>query len=302
VYQLPPVNWLRAFEAAARRESFTAAADELARTPKSVSNQVRALEAELGFPLFERLRHGLRLTDTGRAYLPSVRKAFEDLSASTAGLFGPKGTPTVSLRVTIAFAVLWLTPRLPAFRAAYPDIDVHLTSSVWTDSLPPDHLDLEIRLGAGHWPGFRAEQLTREAAIPVCSHATHDKLGPVASPHELIGRDLIGIVSQENLWMRFFRRAGIDDPLPDYGITVDTALGAMELACASQGYAILLSSFANSSAVRERMVILEDLTMPLEGAQSGHYLLIPDSDEQTRPEVALFGDWLLDTMAASCTV
>jgi LysR family glycine cleavage system transcriptional activator len=302
MYQLPPVNWLRAFEAAARRESFTAAADELARTPKSVSNQVRALEAELGFPLFERLRHGLRLTDTGRAYLPSVRKAFEDLSASTAGLFGPKGKPTVSLRVTIAFAVLWLTPRLPTFRSAYPDIDVHLTSSVWTDALPPDHLDLEIRLGDGHWPGFRAEQLTREAAVPVCSLATRDKLGPVESAHDLIGRDLIGIVSQENLWMRFFRRAGIDDPLPHYGITVDTALGAIELACASQGYAILLSSFANSSAVRERLAILEDLTMPLEGAQSGHYLLIPDSDEQTRPEVALFRDWLLDAMAASRTI
>ncbi|MBT6508858.1 MAG: LysR family transcriptional regulator, partial [Rhodospirillaceae bacterium] len=96
MYQLPPVNWLRAFEASARRESFTAAADELARTPKSVSTQVRALEAELGFALFERMRHGLRLTDMGRAYLPAVRKAFEDLSATTAGLFGPKGTPTIT--------------------------------------------------------------------------------------------------------------------------------------------------------------------------------------------------------------
>lgn len=250
MYQLPPVNWLRAFEAAARRESFTAAADELARTPKSVSNQVRALEAELGFPLFERLRHGLRLTNTGRAYLPSVRKAFEDLSASTAGLFGPKGTPTVTIRATIAFAVLWLTPRLPAFRAAYPDIDIHLTSSVWTDSLPHDHLDLEIRLGDGHWPGYRAEQLTRESAVPACSLATRDKHGHDQSARDLIKRDLIGVVSQENLWMRFFRRACVDDPLPDYGITVDTALGAIELACAGQGYAILLSSFANSHAAR----------------------------------------------------
>ncbi|MBT5433524.1 MAG: LysR substrate-binding domain-containing protein [Alphaproteobacteria bacterium] len=297
MYQLPPVNWLRAFEASARRESFTAAADELARTPKSVSTQVRALEAELGFALFERMRHGLRLTDMGRAYLPAVRKAFEDLSATTAGLFGPKGTPTITIRATIAFAVLWLTPRLPAFRAAYPSIDVHLTTSVWTDALPPDDLDLEIRLGDGHWPGYRTEQLTREAAVPVCSKYTQAALGSPQSAHDLIGSDLIQIMSQENLWMRFFRNAGIDDPLPDYGITVDTALGAIELACAGQGHAILLSSFAEAEAARTRLAILDDLTMPLEGAQSGHYLLIPDSDEQTRPEVMLFREWL--TQAAS---
>lgn len=137
-YHLPHLNWIRAFEASARRLSFTAAANELNRTQTSVSHQVRSLEAHIGFQLFERLPHGLRLTDMGLAYLPAVRKAFEDLSTATSGLFGPVSERPVIVRAPISWAVLWLAPRLSNFAAQYPEIDVRLYSAIWADSLSSD--------------------------------------------------------------------------------------------------------------------------------------------------------------------
>lgn len=292
MYQLPPLNWLRSFEAAARRESFTAAAAELSRTPAAVSHHVRSLESHLGFPLFERLGHGLRLTDMGRAYLPAVRNAFEDLSLSTAGLFGPTGSRSITIRTTITFAVLWLAPRLLEFHAAYPNIDVRLSSAVWADALSPDYLDLEIRLGNGNWPGYKVERITRETAVPVCSKTTFAKYGPYRHAGDFRDRELIHVMGFENLWMRFFGAAGIDATVSMHGVTVDTALAAVELVAAGEGHAMLLNSFTQSQVFTSRLVQAWNEGIPLE---LGHYLLIPESSDQTRAEVLLFREWLLKT-------
>jgi LysR family glycine cleavage system transcriptional activator len=285
------MNWLRAFEAAARRESFTAAAHELNRTPAAVSYQVRSLEHQLGFPLFERLGNGLRLTDMGRAYLPPVRKAFEDLSLSTAGLFGPTGSRPITIRTTVSFAILWLAPRLLEFRRLHPSIDIRLCSAVWADALSPDELDLEIRLGDGNWPGYEAERITSESAVPMCSRATYEALGPYESAEELCGKDLIHIIGFENLWMRWFGEMGVAPPAMDHGINVDTALAAIEMVAAGEGHAMLLSSFAQADIVTARLVPLFAPTAVLD---QGHYLLIPESSDQTRSEVLLFREWLFD--------
>lgn len=291
MYRLPPMNWLRSFEAAARRQSFTAAAEELNRTPAAVSHHVRALEAHLGFPMFERLGHGLRLTDMGRAYLPAVRKAFEDLSTSTAGLFGTMGSRSITIRTTISFAVLWLAPRLWEFREACPDIDVRLLSAVWADALSPDHLDLEIRLGAGSWAGYRAEPITTETAIPVCSKATFETHGPYRSVEDFRNRELIHIMGLENLWIRFFSAHDAPATASVHGFTVDTSLVAIELAAVGEGHAMLLDSFTQSPVFTSRLVRLWDQGVSLDHR---HYLLVPESDGQLRPEVLLFREWLLD--------
>jgi hypothetical protein len=132
-YTLPHLPWLRAFEAAARQQSFSGAAQELHVSPAAVSQQIRLLEQHLGFVLFRRLPRGVLLTDMGSAYLPSVRKAFDTLSMSTAGLFGSPGRRTLTLRCTAAFAVLWLSPRLQGFIDAHPGIDVRLFTAIWAE-------------------------------------------------------------------------------------------------------------------------------------------------------------------------
>ena len=299
MYQLPPLNWLRAFEAAARHESFTAAAKDLSRTPKAVSYQVRALETHLGLPLFERMPQGLELTDMGRAYLPSVRKAFEDLSCTTAGLFGPVASQPITLRVTMAFSLLWLTPRLLEFRKAYPQIDIRLRSAIWTDALPSDHLDCEIRLGDGQWPGYRVDLLTTESAVPACSEQTYKNEGPYETAADLRGRELIHVMGQESLWMRLLSHAEVDPSVSRSGVTVDTALHAIELAAHGNGHAMLLRSYIASPLVQTRLKILEHLCLSLEdGPQHGHYLLMPDDAKETHSDVLLFREWLLDSAAS----
>ena len=115
---LPTLTWLRAFEAAARTSSFSAAALELRLTPGAISYQIRALEAHLGFALFERLPRGVKLTPMGVAYLPPVRKAFEQLADSTVGLFGGSERGQISIHAPVSLASLWLAPQLPAFGRA----------------------------------------------------------------------------------------------------------------------------------------------------------------------------------------
>ena len=151
---LPTLTWVRAFEAAARTSSFSAAALELRLTPGAISYQIRALEAHLGFALFERLPRGVKLTPMGVAYLPPVRKAFEQLADSTVGLFGGSERREISIHAPVSLASLWLAPKLPAFSRAFPGIDVRLLSVIWDHPAPTENTDLEIRYGAGQWRGY----------------------------------------------------------------------------------------------------------------------------------------------------
>ena len=175
-YQLPPLNWLRAFEAAARYNNFTAAAKELSLTSAAVSHQVRSLEQHLDLQLFERLPRSLRLTDKGRAYLPSVRKAFEDLSASTIGLFGSKNKQSIRVRCTAALSVLWLAPRLKHFQDLYPEIDIRLYTAIWTEALSNDDIDIDIRFGDGNWAGFNALKILHDPSIIVATPEVADRV------------------------------------------------------------------------------------------------------------------------------
>src|ERR1700739_4808596 len=150
---LPTLTWLRAFEAAPRPSSFTAAAAELRLTSGAISYQIRALEAHLGFALFERLPRGVRLTAMGVAYLPPVRRAFEQLADSTVGLFGGQERGQITVHAPVSLASLWLAPKLPSFVGAFPSIDVRLSSVIWDNPGPDESTDLEIRYGSGHWRG-----------------------------------------------------------------------------------------------------------------------------------------------------
>ena len=149
VVGLPTLTWLRAFEAAARTSSFTAAAAELNLTSGAISYQIRALETHLGFALFERLPRGVKLTPMGVAYLPSVRKAFEELADSTVGLFGSSERTQITVHAPVSLAALWLAPRLPAFSRENQSIDVRLSSVIWDNAVLDEATDLEIRYGTG---------------------------------------------------------------------------------------------------------------------------------------------------------
>lgn len=289
-YELPPLAWLRAFEAAARLNSFTGAARELNMTQPAISHQIKSLEAYLGFLLFERHARRIALTELGLAYMPAVRQAFSQLSAATGGIFGVTGDRAVTIRSSPGFATLWLCRRLPTFKQANPSIEVRLYTAIWSDVLSNGQADLEIRYGDGQWPGFEVTPLLDEPSIVACAPDTAKHLGEQPTAAEIAGHDLVRIMGCENYWDRWFRGAGIEEPPKHRGITVDNSLAALEVAAAGYGFALVLKSFAQPYLETGRVVVpCDNVVSP----KPAHHLLIPETGGHQRPEVLIFRDWLL---------
>ena len=167
--RLPPLGALRAFEAAARHESFAKAADELAVTPAAVSQQIRQLEADLGVTLFRRLPRGLVLTQAGRSALPEFGQAFAHLSRAVEGLRGGSLVGPLVVSVIPSFAGRWLVPRLGRFVAAYPEIEITVRSELRNVDFAREDVDLGIRYGKGIYPGLDTRPLFTERVFPVCA-------------------------------------------------------------------------------------------------------------------------------------
>ncbi|TDQ78460.1 LysR family transcriptional regulator [Dongia mobilis] len=289
-YHLPPLPWLRSFEASARRGSFSAAAGELGLTSAAVSYQVRALEQLLGRPLFERLPRGLRLTDMGKAYLPSIRKAFSELSVSTLGIFGPEGDIAIDVRVSVSFGVLWLAPRLGDFLANHRNFRIRLFSAIWGDALPADNTDVDIRFGHGAWSGFSARLLINDPVVLVTPPGA-----VINGPGDIRPGQLIHILGVEGDWQHLFTTADRAPPFDQVGITVDTSLAALEMVAAGAGVALVLERFARPFVAQGRIRQVPDLLLPQD---QSHYLLLRDGIDAPRAETMLFCDWLQQALIA----
>ncbi|MBI1386685.1 MAG: LysR family transcriptional regulator [Rhizobiales bacterium] len=290
-FRYPPLKWLMAFEAAARHMSFTAAAEELGLSQATVSYQIKCLEGMVGSQLFERKPRHLQLTDIGQAYLPAIRRTFDELFASTAGLFAQVGQNHITVRVAISFMVLCLGPRLSDFRARHPAIRINFWSSIWASSEDTSAADLDIRFGLGTWPGYEATLLANDSAILVCSPQMAESLRTIDDLALLPPDRMIDVAGQDDLWRRaMLKYAGI--PTISSGPRVDTTLAAAELACSSVGVVLLSKLFARPYLNSGRLVAPLDLELELKRA---HYLLQPAARKRPPAEVLLFRDWLLRT-------
>src|SRR3954471_7049645 len=167
--RLPPLNAIRAFEAAARHLSFTRAAEELNVTQAAISHQLKGLEDVLGLPLFRRMNRSLMLTEAGQSYLPPLRDALDQIADATAKLKASDSGGTLDISTLASFAAKWLVPRLPRFQERHPQIDVRLSTSSHMVDFTQQEVDVAIRFGRGGWPGVRAERLLTEDVFPVCA-------------------------------------------------------------------------------------------------------------------------------------
>src|SRR5881227_2888342 len=158
--QLPPLNALRAFEAAARSESFTRAAEELCVTQGAVSHQVKALEATLGIKLFNREHQRLVITDAGRDYLNVVRDAFDRIAVGTEQLLQRQNSGVLTVSTSPDFAAKWLVHRLGHFVEAHPEIDLRVSASLHHVDFAREEVDIAVRHGEGNWPGLDAALLS----------------------------------------------------------------------------------------------------------------------------------------------
>lgn len=287
-YHLPPLNWLRAFEASARLGNFTRAAEELLITPAAVSYQVRQLEQKLGYPLFERVHRALQLTRLGQTYLPSVTKAFSDLSISTVSVFGQRENRPVRFRCLNSFGQLWMIPRWRVFQDAYPEISLQMISASWAETLNPDQLGLDIRFGDGNWTDGTVEFLLNEPILPVC----HPDLALVADGRELDQLavaprlDIMGVI---DTWESFFRTFGGVVNSRTTGLQVDQTLSALELAAQGLGHALVLESLAKPYLESGRLT--PSCSKQISSTHS-HYLVTPVPRNDLHPEAQEFCDWL----------
>ena len=287
---LPHMAWLRAFEAAARHSSFTAAARELGLTPAAVSQQIRLLEQHLDVTLFERLARGVTLTDIGQAYALSIRRAFTDIEAATHSLFEAKPPRTVRVRATISFAALVLAPQLPVFCEAHPGIHVELTTAVWADRFSEDSLDVDIRYGYGDWPETNIQHLGDDHAVVVCPPNFQQRHGDACTVSDIANSNVVKIVGSDSDWAKLSELFDLRLADPAAWIKVDSSLIALQAVMSGLGSTIVLESYARPYIDRHLVVAPFDFRLPI---QRSHYLVVREGAER-REDVQLFCDWIIE--------
>ncbi|HEY0132222.1 MAG TPA: LysR family transcriptional regulator [Allosphingosinicella sp.] len=282
-----PLNGLRAFEAAARHLSFTKAAIELCVTPPALSHQVKALEERLGVPLFRRLPRGLGLTDEGQALLPVLREAFDRVAAALDGFDGGKGREVLSIGAVGTFAVGWLLPRLAAFRAEHPFVDLRLTTNNNRVDIAEEGLDFAIRFGDGAWHGTDAALLFEAPLTPLCTPRIAARL---REPADLAAETLLRSY-RVGEWPAWLEAAGVPSPALT-GPVFDSAATMIEAALAGHGVAL------GPACMFERELADGRAARPfrLEVAMGGYWLTSLKSRKPT-PAMAAFRSWIL---AAAC--
>lgn len=281
---LPPLNGLRAFDAAGRRLNFRAAADELGVTQGAVAQHVRHLEAELGVVLFDRLPKGLALTSVGRSYHQQVAKAFSTLRHATAEL---KPEPNkVVISVTPTFASKWLIPNLPAFSRQHPDIDLRILATESVSSFHSDGIDLAIRQGT---PPFGAA-LNADLLFPqdvvaiVAPQLVRDLIGPMAATDLAT---LPKIHDAHDLWPTALAELGIADKARR-GLHLSQTALAVDAALAGQGVA-LVSRFLVAGEI-DVGALLNVATLP--NSKTHDFYLLSQRQSQRNDAVMTVVQWL----------
>ena len=301
IRRIPPLSAIRAFEAAARRLSFTHAADELNVTQAAISHQIKSLEQWLGLPLFRRLNRAVSLTEEGAAYLPAATQALDGLAGATARLMRDVDSRSITVTTLDSFAAQWLMPRLKNFRLRHPEIDVRILPSDGLVDFNRQEVDMAIRYGAGHWPGLVAIPLMTEELFPVCSPALLEGPHPLLTPGDLIHHTLLhDDMTHEHGdvdWHTWLRTVGADGAIDsERGPFFGHSYLVIQAAIDGQGVALgrdvlVVDALADGRLVRP----FEAMGLPGDFA---YYIAYPEGALQ-RPAVAAFSSWLLEEARTS---
>ena len=293
--RLPPLNAVRAFEAAARHSSMTLAAEELHVTAGAISRQVRSLEDFLGVALFERGHRQVTLTRRGDEYYRIVAKLLEELHDATRRLKKAAGKKQLRIRAYTTFAMRWLIPRLASFHSAHPKIEVLLTASLQPVDFARDDLDGAIRLGPGDWPGVNAWRLAPNVLAPVCSRALLRSGPPLRKPEDLAQYTLLHSIARPDDWKSWLRAMKVSrDVDPHAGLSYESSAMAYQAAIGGQGVAIAQLFLVEDDIAAKRLVLpFRDRTLDM-GAFT-YYLVTPSGRRESAP-MAQFREWLLAQM------
>ena len=286
-------NSLRAFEAAARHLSFSRAADELAVTHSAVSHQVHLLEQMLGIDLFVRTNRGVVLTEAGQTLLPVLADSFDTIANTLDGLITAPGQDHLKVTTTPTLAAKWLIPRLGDWRAAHPDIAIHLHPALAYLDLRAGDADVAIRCGIAPWPGLVDEFVLPIHMAPVCSRSFLGQLGDAPRPRDVLGQTLIhaDITGHElgEEWRTWLAAAGVATPAALPGLSFHDPSLALQAAMDGLGIAMGYLELAAADIEAGRLV----RPFPFAVAHHFSYYLVYEGARAREPGIAAFRDWVL---------
>jgi LysR family glycine cleavage system transcriptional activator len=285
--RLPPLNGLKAFEAAARSESFTRAAEELNVTPGAVSHQVKALEDAFGLKLFHRERQRLFLTDAGRDYLAVIRDAFDGIAVGTDRLLQRQASRVLTVSTSPDFAAKWLVNRLSRFVENYPGVDLRVAAATQYADFARDEVDVAIRHGDGHWPGLDVARLYSERLFPVCSPKLVAGRNRITKAADLLKFPLLRLEDAKN-WTRLFEAAGVKATVGP-GPVLNRASMLIDAAIDGQGIALARTALAAWDLINGRLVRPVDVSVRM----ANTYWIVCPKAASNVPKIATFRQWVL---------
>ncbi|WP_336740462.1 transcriptional regulator GcvA [Aureimonas altamirensis] len=286
--RLPPLQTLRAFEAAGRRLSMTLAAEELHLTHGAVSRQIRTLEDHLGVQLFRRSTRRIELTDAGASFFSAVTRLLSELAREAEIVRRRNDDTRLVVSSGVSFASKWLTSRLHKLMARYPDFDIHLEVTDAPVDFAAGHVDVALRYGAGQYPAATAERIMNETVSPVCSPDYRERMGGLRAPADLAMCRLIHENGMSTTWERWFSMMQLPYPKPR-GPGYSHGSMSIEAAIRGEGVALGRSVLVAEDLAAGRLVSLfPHAKLDVEWG----YDLAYATGNQDHPKVRAFRSWI----------
>lgn len=287
---LPPLNALKAFEAAARHGSFKHAADELFVSHSAVSHQIKQLELYLGVELFLRVSRGVKLSGPGQAYYPVVRDALERIAEGTEAILKPESSSILTIQVYSTFAIRWLIPRLPDFQARHPKVLVRLHTSQSDVNFEHEDVDLCVMIGRRNNDDLRYDYLFSSRVFPVCSPSLLNGDMPLDTPSDLAQHTIIQVYPSPKDWRAWLEENRVEGVDPDSGLQFDSYDLAFATATRGMGVALGIEPFVN------RELEAGSLVEVFEGKRvytRGNWFLVCRAERADMEKVGVFREWLM---------
>lgn len=283
--RLPPLSTLPVLEAAARLQSFSAAAEELHVTHGAVSHQIRSLEDYLGVRLFAREGRRVTITPDGAQLAEQVRQALGQIASAVEAVSPRARESRLTISVLPSFASRWLMPHMGSFLERHPELEVHVQATLGLANFTSDGVDVAIRFGRGPWPGVHIERIAGDSYLVVCS-PEFLKRHPAHKLEDMLHLPLVRTELEH--WASWFKAAGLGNVPRMKGAEYNDAAMILQAALDGEGIALTRRSLAESDLTRGRLVRPFDVEIP---APESYFLVCLPQHRHSR-KVTAFRDWL----------
>lgn len=285
---IPSIPELLAFEAVARHQNFSAAAEELCLTQGAISKQIRNMELTLGVSLFDRRRKRLVMTRQAKSILPSIVSILEQIAGAAYRIISSgNGENTLSLHIFSTFSSRWLIPRLPRFIEKNPDVRISLTTVFQPFSFENSDCDIAIHYGAAVWPDGQLFHIFDETIVPVCSPAYREHM-QLKAAKDVARANLIQLTTRPALWEFWFAEVGVDVESPFHGNVFDQFNATIEAAVAGLGVALVPSIFVERELAEGELCIVTEEKIRSRGA----YYVVTPTEKAHDPLITRFIRWI----------